>query len=73
LAKGDYLTAAEIYGTSGARPLEALARLRAAGAFVREGRRVEADAQLEQALAFWRMAGATAHIREGEALLAESA
>ena len=72
-ATGDYLTAADVYGTCGARPLEAGARLRAAEAFVRKGRRAEADAQLESALAFWRLAGATAHIREGEALLAESA
>jgi hypothetical protein len=72
-ATGDYLTAADVYETCGARPLEAGTRLRAAEAFVREGRRAEADAQLESALAFWRLAGATAHIREGEALLAESA
>jgi tetratricopeptide (TPR) repeat protein len=72
-ASGDYLTAADVYETCGARPLEARARLRAAEAFVREGRRAEADAQLEPALAFWRLAGATVHVREGEALLAESA
>jgi hypothetical protein len=40
---------------------------------VAEGRRAEADAQLEQALAFYRSVGATRYIREAEALLAVSA
>ncbi len=70
---GDPLAAAEIYGEMGARPFEAYARLRAAESLVREGRRAEADAELERSLAFWRTAGATAHVREGEALLAASA
>ena len=67
---GDPLAAAEIYGEMGARPNEAYARLRAAENLVREGRRAEADAELERALAFWRTAGATAYIGEGEALMA---
>ena len=70
---GDYLEAAEMYATLGAKPTEAYVRLRAAGAFVRAGRRQEADAELQRALAFWRSAGATAYVREGEALLAASA
>jgi tetratricopeptide (TPR) repeat protein len=70
---GDPLAAAEIYGEMGARPHEAYARLRAAENLVREGRRAEADAELERALAFWRTAGATVYVREGEALLAASA
>ena len=32
----------------------------------------EADAELKRALAFWRSVGATAYVREGEALLAEA-
>ena len=40
---------------------------------VQDGRRAEADAELERALAFWRTAGATAFIRQGEALMAASA
>ena len=67
------LAAAEIYGEMGTGPEEAYARLRAAENLVREGRRAEADAELERALAFWRTAGATAYVREGEALLAASA
>ena len=37
-----------------------------------EGRRAEADAELKRSLAFWRSVGATAYVREGEALLAEA-
>jgi tetratricopeptide (TPR) repeat protein len=72
-AAGDFVRAAEVYAAVGAKADEAYARLRAAEAFVDEGRRAEADAQLDSSLSFWRMAGASAYIREGEALLAESA
>jgi tetratricopeptide (TPR) repeat protein len=72
-ASGDFLGAAERYASIGALPEEAYARLRGAEALVREGRRAEADAELENALAFWRLVGATAYAREGEALLAASA
>jgi tetratricopeptide (TPR) repeat protein len=68
----DPRAAAEIYRNMGAGPEEARARLQAAEQLVREGRRAEADAELEQALAFWRSVGATAYVREGEALLAEA-
>jgi class 3 adenylate cyclase/tetratricopeptide (TPR) repeat protein len=67
---GDLLGAADQYAAIGALPYEAYARLRAAEAFVREGRRAEADVELEKALAFWRAVGAAAYVREGEALLA---
>jgi class 3 adenylate cyclase/tetratricopeptide (TPR) repeat protein len=69
---GDFLGAAEEYHQIGAGPHEAHARLRAAEALLREGRRAEADPELQRALAFWRTAGATAYVREGEALLAEA-
>jgi hypothetical protein len=52
---------------------EADARLRAAEKHVREGRRADADAQLQKALAFYRSVGATAYVREAESLLAASA
>jgi tetratricopeptide (TPR) repeat protein len=64
--------AADIYASIGALPNEAYARLRAAEAFVDEGRRAEADEQLESALAFWRSVRATAYVLEGEALLAKA-
>jgi class 3 adenylate cyclase/tetratricopeptide (TPR) repeat protein len=70
---GDFLRATEVYGRIGARPEEAYARLRAAESLVQDGRRAEADHELQGALAFWRSVGATAYVREGEALLAESA
>ena len=38
-----------------------------------DGRRAEADEQLQRALTFYRSVGATRYIREGEALLAASA
>jgi len=73
IARADFAGAADIYANMGVRPYEAFARLRAAEQLVREGRRVEADVQLAQALAFWRSVGATRYIREGEALLAATA
>jgi tetratricopeptide (TPR) repeat protein len=70
---GDFGDGADIFGRMGARPHEALTRLRAAEAFVADGRRAEADAQLRKALAFWRSVRATRYVREGEALRAASA
>jgi class 3 adenylate cyclase/tetratricopeptide (TPR) repeat protein len=67
---GDFLGAADVYASLGALPEEAYSRLRAADALLSEGRRAEADVELQQALAFWRSVGATAYVREGEALLA---
>ena len=67
---GDFGDAAETYATLGALPEEAYVRLRWAEALVGEGRRAEADTELRKALAFWRSVGATAYVREGEALLA---
>jgi len=67
---GDFGIAADAYSAIGALPEEAQARLRAAEVFVREGRRAEADEELQRSLAFWRSVGATAYVREGEALLA---
>ena len=54
---GNPRTAADIYGGMGVGPEEAFSRLRAAELLVREGRRGEADTELERALAFWRTAG----------------
>jgi class 3 adenylate cyclase/tetratricopeptide (TPR) repeat protein len=72
-AAGRFEEAAAIHADIGSIPEEAFARLRAAGALVEAGRRAEADAQLQQALAFYRSVGATAYIREAEGLLAASA
>jgi class 3 adenylate cyclase/tetratricopeptide (TPR) repeat protein len=72
-ASGDFVHAAETYATVGSPHDEALARLRAAQALIDDGRRAEADEQLQRALTFYRSVGATRYIREGEALLAASA
>jgi hypothetical protein len=72
-AAGDFQAAADEYSAIGALPEEANARLRAAEVLVREGRRAEADGELKRSLAFWRSVGATAYVREGEALMAASA
>jgi class 3 adenylate cyclase len=70
---GDFQGAADIYREAGSLPDEAFARLRAAEALIAEGRRSEGDEELQRALAFYRSVGATAYIREGEALLARTA
>ena len=69
----DFAAAAEILRRIGTRPDEAEARLRAAEELVAQGRRAEADEQLQQALAFYRSVGATRYVRECEALLPASA
>jgi len=72
-AGGDFAAAAELYAQIGSLLDEADARLRAAEQLAEAGGREEADAQLEQALAFYRSVGATRYVIEGEALLAASA
>jgi tetratricopeptide (TPR) repeat protein len=72
-AAGAFEEAADVYAEIGSLPDEAYARLRAAEALVDAGRRAEADAQLQRALAFYRSVGATAYIREAESLFAASA
>jgi class 3 adenylate cyclase/tetratricopeptide (TPR) repeat protein len=67
---GDFAGAAQRYAEIGSLPDEAYARLCEAERLVRTGRRPEADSELQHALAFWRSVGATAYVREGEALLA---
>jgi hypothetical protein len=72
-ASGELTRAAAIFGEIGTRPDEADARFAAATELVDLGRRAEADVQLEHSLAFWRAVGATAYVREAEALLTASA
>jgi class 3 adenylate cyclase/tetratricopeptide (TPR) repeat protein len=69
LARGSYLTAADIYTKMGSLPNEAHARLRAAAQLSEAGQRREADQQLQRTLAFWRSVDATRYVREAEALL----
>lgn len=70
IAAGDLVGAAEVLERTGARALVAAARLRAAQICARDGRRAEAAEQLAAALGFYREVGASAYVREAEALLA---
>jgi len=72
LLRNDFAEAADTLGEIGSAELEALARLRAAERLVADGRRAEADEQLQLALAFWRSVGAKRYIREAEALLGDA-
>jgi predicted ATPase/class 3 adenylate cyclase len=69
----DFQGAADIYAETGSLPDEAYARLRAAEALIGSGHRVEGDRELQRALAFYRSVDAKAYLREGEALLAQTA
>jgi len=68
LARGEYVQAADLYATIGARPNEAYTRLRAGEQLLGAARRAEAEDQLSRALEFWRAVDATRFVREGEAL-----
>jgi tetratricopeptide (TPR) repeat protein len=67
----DFVAAAERLKQIVSLTDEAEARLRAAEQLVAEGRRAEADEQLQLTLGFYRSVGATRFIREGEALLVD--
>jgi hypothetical protein len=66
---GEFHRAAEVFAEMGVPRDEADARRRAAEKLVDEGRRTEADEQLQRALTFYRSVGATRYVREAEALL----
>jgi class 3 adenylate cyclase len=72
-ASGDFLGAAAIYEEIGSVPDEAYSRLRAAEALIQAGRRPEGDRELQHALSFYRSVAAKAYLRDGEALLAQTA
>ncbi|MGH3127187.1 MAG: ATP-binding protein [Gaiellaceae bacterium] len=68
---GDVARSAEILHEIGDAELESLARLRGARRLVAEGRRAEADEQLQRSLEFYRSVGATRFIRQAEELLGD--
>jgi tetratricopeptide (TPR) repeat protein len=72
-ARGEVELAADICADIGVLPNEAYTRLKAAEELMKQGRRADADAQLELALEFYRSVGASFYIREAEALMAQSA
>ena len=65
---GNLERAAEIYARIGSLPDAAYARLRAAEQRAGEGDSTRADAQREEALAFYRLVGAGRYVREAQAL-----
>jgi DNA-binding SARP family transcriptional activator len=65
---GDPRHAAEVYAQIGSRPDEAYARLEAARRLSADGQPVDARAQAEAALRFYRKVGATAYVQESEQL-----
>ena len=67
-AAGDLVRVADLYGEGGHGPLEAFIRLRAAESLAATGRRAEAEAQLEPALAYFRSVDSTWFAREAESL-----
>jgi class 3 adenylate cyclase len=71
--RGDIGRAAEIVGICGAATEAAYDRLCLGRRLVEQGRRAEADVELQRALAFYRSVGAIRFIREAEALFAQSA
>jgi class 3 adenylate cyclase/tetratricopeptide (TPR) repeat protein len=71
--RGDFATAADHYAAGRLPVYEARSRLAAVEALAADGRRAEAEAQLASALAFFRSAGATRYVRDGEAYLAATA
>jgi tetratricopeptide (TPR) repeat protein len=70
---GDFAREVELLDEMGIVTYVAEARLRLADQLIRSGRRAEGEAQLEQALAFYRSVGATFYIARGEKLLAGAA
>ncbi len=68
LISGDYVGAADLMEQIGILSAEADARKLAATRLEGEGRRQEAQDQLERALTFYRSVGATRYVRECEAL-----
>jgi class 3 adenylate cyclase/tetratricopeptide (TPR) repeat protein len=67
---GKFEEVAEISATMGVKHFENRARVRAARAMLKEQRPADAEAQLQQALGWFRSVSATRYIREAEQLLA---
>jgi tetratricopeptide (TPR) repeat protein len=72
-ASGDYASAAERFAEISCAPDEAHARMREAQRLIDEGRRTEAEPQLDRALALFRGMGASAFARDAERFLAPPA
>jgi class 3 adenylate cyclase/tetratricopeptide (TPR) repeat protein len=66
--RSELVQAAHVYSEIGVLPEEARIRLMAAERLAADGRRAEAEEQLEMALGFYRSVGATRYIRQCEEL-----
>jgi tetratricopeptide (TPR) repeat protein len=73
IAVGDLPGAADTLAAIGARTEEAFARLMAGERLSADGRRDEAEAHLDKAIAFYRSVNATAYVDRAEALLRSTA
>jgi class 3 adenylate cyclase/tetratricopeptide (TPR) repeat protein len=73
IAVGDFVAAADGLAAIGSRPEDAFARLFAGHKLWEEGRRDEAEAQLELALNLYRKVEATAYVDQTEALIRSTA
>jgi tetratricopeptide (TPR) repeat protein len=70
IARGELLEAADRLAEFGTGTYEAYVRLRAAERLIAKGRRIEGEAELPRALAFYRSVGASLYLPRAEALLA---
>jgi DNA-binding SARP family transcriptional activator/class 3 adenylate cyclase len=73
IIEGRFVEAADVLAEMGRMTAAARVRLRAAETLAAQGHRIEANEQLDKALAFYRSVGATRYIREAEALVAATA
>ncbi len=69
---GDLIGAANRYSDFGAPTFEAYARLFGGEEAIEAGRRAEGEAEIERAIAFYRLVGAQLLVRRGEGLLAKA-
>ena len=72
ILREDFAAAAEVYARLAALPEEAMTRIWAAERLLAEGRRADAEDQLERAVAFWCSVGATRYVARVEALRAQA-
>jgi hypothetical protein len=73
IIEGRYTDAGEELGEIGSKPEQALARLLAARALIRDGNRAAGEVELQRAVEFWVGVRATRYLDMAEALMAQTA